>query len=778
MRLFKTGSATISVTDGSISTSGTSQLTATVTPAGLGRFAVGLTSPQINGASFTGVNTVTAVDSFGNDKTNFSAATNNVTIAPVGLSGTVSGLGSGGNNVLNQSGDFVSGIASVTGKMKYTGAIGTGTFTATSATGKTGSSGSVQVNVGSATRLVITGSSAQVAGGAQSLTITAKDSSGNTATGYSGDKSLRFGGSGPSPNPATLPTVTDKDGNAIGFGSSLTISFSAGVAQVSGNANGVMRLYRAGKDTINVTDGTIGAGGNDRLIVTVNEDALQKFVFTLSSPQQSGVAFTGTNTLVAQDSYGNVVTTFSAASDNVTVTANAPLAGVVSGLGSGSNNILNQASDFSNGVANLTGKLVFTGPVGAGTFTAVSGTSKAGTTPGNVTIVAGGATRLVIAGVPSMLAGGSQNLTITAKDAVGNTVTTYTGAKNLTYSGADSSLSGSAPTVTSNSGTAIAFGVATPTLFTNGVATVSGGNNGVMRLYRAQTATVSVSDGAGLSSSGVDRLTVTVSASALGKFAWALTSPQTSGTSFSGINTLTAQDDYGNTVGTFDASATNVTITSSLAGTITGLGAGGTNVMDRPVDFIAGVANLTTLAMKYTGSTGSGTFTATGGGKTGLSASVQIVAGSATRLVVRISTGDSVTTLAAGASRNLTITAKDEAGNTVTTYTGPKSMVFSGADSSLSPALSPTVSNSTGTKTPFGSPTTITFVNGVATASGSNNGVMQLYRAQATFISVTEGSRVSAGTDRLSVTVSPAPLGKFAWASDHPAGQRQRVCPE
>ncbi len=305
-----------------------------------------------------------------------------------------------------------------------------------------------------ATRLVITGTATHTAGTVQGLTITAKDSSGNTVTGYTGDKVLRFSGSGPYANPVMLPTVTEKNGNAIGFGSWLTINFNMGIARVSGNANGVMRLYRAGRDTISVTDGPNAAVGNDRLIVTINEAALEKFVFTLSSPQQSGVAFTGADSLFAQDSYGNVITTFNAASDNVTVTADAPLTGVVSGLGSASNNILNQISDFSKGVANLTGKMVFTGPVGAGTFTARSGTSKAGTTPGNVSIVAGGATRLVIAGVPSMLAGGSQNLTIRAKDAVGNTVTTYTGSKNLTYSGADSSLSGSAPTVTSNSGTA------------------------------------------------------------------------------------------------------------------------------------------------------------------------------------------------------------------------------------------------------------------------------------------------------------------------------------
>jgi|GEM_PF-2455499 len=768
LRLYKVEVASVGASDGTITTAPADQLTVTVTPGGLGRFAVLLTSGQTNGVPFTGVNSVTAKDSFGNTATNFNASTNQVTVT-TSLSGTISGLGSASNNILNRAADFSSGVANLTGSIKYTGAVGSGTFTATAATGKSGTTaGNVTINVGTTSRFVVSGSSNQQAGSSQNLTITAMDSSGNVATGYTGDKTLRFSGSSASSNPVTNPTVSDKDGFAIQFGAQLSITFASGVAQVSGGANGVLRLYRAGKDTIAVTttDGTISSGGGDRLIVTVTADALQKFVFTLASPQQSGVAFTGTNTLIAQDNYGNVVTGFNAASDNVTVSALAPLSGTVTGLGSGSNNILNQSSDFSGGVANLTGKLVFTGATGSAPFTAASSTSKAGTS-GAVQIVAGGATRLVINGVPSMAAGGTQNLTITAKDASGNTVSTYAGSKSLIFSGADSSLSGSAPTVTNTSGTAIAFGVATPIVFTNGVATVTGSNNGAMKLYRAQTAIISVTDQT-ISASGADRLTVTVSPAGLGRFAWNLTSPQTSGVVFAGTNALAAQDDWGNTIATFDASATPVSITTSLAGTISGLGSGGNNILNRAGDFVAGVANLTTLGMTYSGAIGSGTFTAIGGGKTGVSVSIQIAAGTATRLVVRTSAGDSVRTMVAGAVQNLTITAKDASGNTVATYAGARTLTFTGADPSPNPATAPTVSNNGGTATSFGDGTVLTFTNGVATVTGSSNGVMKLYRAQTALISVTDGTRISNGTDRLSVTVNPAPLGKFAWLLSTP----------
>ena len=774
MRLRKVESASIAVTDGSISTPVGGSLAVNVTPAGLGRFAVVMTSPQTNGVAFTGVNTITAIDSFGNTATGFNPASNNVTVTAPSLSGTITGLGSGSTNVLNQAGDFVLGIANVSNKITYTGVTGASTFRAASVSGKEGvTAGSVTINVGSATRLVLSGSATQNAGAPQSLTITAKDSSGNTVAGYTGNKTLTFSGSGPSPSPATSPTVTSNTGSQVPFGIPLTISFSNGVASVSGANNGVMRLYRAGRDTIAASDGTIGSGGSDRLVVTVSPDALAKFLFSLTSPQQNGAAFTGTNTLTAQDTYGNTVTGFDpSAGDAVTITPLNPLAGTVSGLGSAGNQTLNQSSDFVQGVANLTGKMKYTGLVATGAFTAASTSNKVGTS-GSVQIVAGGATRLLVRVAPNdsvttLTAGGTRNLVITAKDASGNTVTTYTGSKSLTFFGADSSLSPASPaTVTNSSGAATPFGAVTTITFASGVATVGGGSNGVLRLLRAQTALISVTDGA-ISSSGTERLSVTVSPSVLGKFTLALTSPQTNAIPFTGTNTLTALDDWGNTVTTFNASTTPVALTTSLTGAITGLGTSGLATLNRVADFTLGAANLTALGMKFTGNVGTGTFTANGGGKTGQSTPIQIVAGGATRLVMRTSSGDSVATMIAGTTRNLVITAKDGSGNTVTTYTGPKNLLFSGADSSLLPALAPTVTNSAGTATSFGANTSITFTNGVAQVTGSQNGVLRLYRAENAALVVSDGTIVSAGNDRLLLTVNPGVLGKFFWVLSSP----------
>ena len=116
----------------------------------------------------------------------------------------------------------------------------------------------------------------------------------------------------------------------------------------------------------------------------IGEQGLDHFTLTLSTPQTNGFTFTGTNTLTALDAINQTMTTFDASADHVTITANAPLTGALSGL-SGTNQ-LNNATDFSAGVANLTTLgLKYNGNAATGTFTATSGTGKSGTS-GAVTI--------------------------------------------------------------------------------------------------------------------------------------------------------------------------------------------------------------------------------------------------------------------------------------------------------------------------------------------------------------------------------------------------------
>ncbi|MFL0163400.1 beta strand repeat-containing protein, partial [Aquirufa salirivi] len=581
-------------------------------------------------------------------------------------------------------------------------------------------SSSITMNAGAATKLVVTGTGTQTAGGSQTLTVTAKDANGNTATTYTGAKSITFSGALASPSPATTPTVAGTN-----FGTATSMTFTAGVA------TGSMILYKAEAAAVNATDGTINSNTGGTLNVTVSPATINKFGLNLAVAQTNGLNWTGVNTVAAQDSYGNTVTSYDASSNAVTVTNS--LGGVVSGLGSGGNNVLNQAGDFVSGIADLTSLGIrYTGVTGTGTYTFTSTTG--GVTGSDVVLIsAGAATRLVVTGNSTQTAGGSQVITITAKDASGNTDLTYSGSKSLTFSGASSSINPvTVPTVAGTN-----FGSSTSLTFTNGVATAS------MIVYHAESALVSVTDGS-ISAAGADRLSLTVGESSFTKLAVSLTSPQTNGSGFTGTNTLTAQDAYGNAVTNFNAATNNVTVTSSLTGAVTGFSGG--NVMNSIGSFVNGVSNLTG-ALIFSGTTGSGTFTFTpASGTAATSSSITMNAGAATKLVV---TGTGTQT--AGGSQTVTVTAKDASGNTATTYTGAKSITFSGALASPSPATTPTVAG-----TNFGTATSMTFTAGVATGS------MILYKAEAAAVNATDGTINSNTGGTLAVTVSESSMTKLA----------------
>jgi len=114
----------------------------------------------------------------------------------------------------------------------------------------------------------------------------------------------------------------------------------------------------------------------------------------------------------------------------------------------------------------------------------------------NVTVTSGPATHLVLASSKTeLVAGEAATLTVTAKDASNRTVTSYTGSHSLVFEGASAAPSGTKPSVSSETGTAVAFGEATAIKFTEGVATVEGTSNGQLRLYRPEEAHLKVKAG-------------------------------------------------------------------------------------------------------------------------------------------------------------------------------------------------------------------------------------------------------------------------------------------
>jgi hypothetical protein len=184
-------------------------------------------------------------------------------------------------------------------------------------------------------------------------------------------------------------------------------------------------------------------------------------------------------------------------------------------------------------------------------------------------IFPGPASELVLeAATTTPTAGETDNLTITAKDAQGNTATSYTGSHSLTFGPVADSPSGAHATVTNSSGTATNFATATAINFTEGVATVSSGKNGAMVLVKAGSTSLTVSDGSISNGSG---LSVTVSPGAAVRLAW--TSGTVSKGKLSSPCLFTCTGTELTSSGTFKA---KVSVTDSSGNTVSSLGSGHT----------------------------------------------------------------------------------------------------------------------------------------------------------------------------------------------------------
>ena len=156
------------------------------------------------------------------------------------------------------------------------------------------------------------------------------------------------------------------------------------------------------------------------------------------------------------------------------------------------------------------------------------------------------------------------------------------------------SPAGNAPTVTNASGTAVAFGTATPITFTSGVASISGTKNGVMTLYKSAAANVSVTDG---TISTASPLAVTVANATPSKLVLAAET-STPAVGAADPLTITAFDVYGNTATSY-AGSKSLTFSGALASpagnapTVTN--ASGTAVAfgtATPITFTSGVASI------------------------------------------------------------------------------------------------------------------------------------------------------------------------------------------
>ena len=303
-------------------------------------------------------------------------------------------------------------------------------------------------------------------------------------------------------------------------------------------------------------------------------------------------------------------------------------------------------------------------------------------------------------------AGTSSTLTITAK-AGSQTDAGYTGARTLTFSGPGTAPDGTHTPTYPNS----------PVTFTNGVATVP------ITLYKAESTSLSVADGTVTGSTGV-----TVNAAAATQFAVSAPSSATAGNAQS--VTVTAQDAYQN-------KATGYTGTKTLTWTGPGNAPDGTHTPTypaNPVTFISGTAAVAiTLYRAETTS-----LTASDGMVSGTSASFTVAAAAATQFNVPTPAAQT-----AGTAFPLTLTAQDPYQNKATSYTGTKTLTWTG------PGNAPD-----GTDTP--SYSSVTFSAGTGTAT------VTLVKAESTTLKAGDGT--ISGTSG-TFTVNAGRPARLAWTS-------------
>jgi hypothetical protein len=372
---------------------------------------------------------------------------------------------------------------------------GSATLDVADDSGHTGGSGlALTVTPASIASFTVPTPGTQTAGVQFSVAVTAHDPYGNVATSYVGSNCLTFSGPGNSPN-GTPPTYPAQGGCATGS----SVVFNAGTATVP------MTLYNPASTVLTVTDVPSGAHGSTGSFSVVAGAAA---AFSISTPGTvtAGTAFTVQ--LQVTDAYGTPLDDYS---DRLCL--------AFSGPGNSPNgtppdypapwgwcNPGESRARFDNGVASVTITLYNADP--ATTLTAANG-AMSGTSPA-FAVIGGAVSQFELTSSAStVVAGSPDNLTIRAADSYGNTAA-YSGQHELMFSGA-AAVPGSpyGPTVADSGGTAVGFGTATSIDFGNGVATVSGQSNGVLRLYAAGTTTIHVREGSITDGSGVTITVVT-----------------------------------------------------------------------------------------------------------------------------------------------------------------------------------------------------------------------------------------------------------------------------
>jgi hypothetical protein len=517
-------------------------------------------------------------------------------------------------------------VAAVGGVATFSGLTiskaGSGYTLIVAATGLTAAtSTSFTVTAGPATVLAFTTQPATAAAGAAiTAVVTARDQFGNTAAGFTGNVTMTIGanpGSGTLSGTATVAAAagvasfTTLTINKVGTGYTLTATPAGGAPPAAATSS-----------AFNITPGPVN-----------------KLVFSVQpSDAAAGVAIAPDIQVTAQDANGNLTPAFTG---NVTMAIAAnPGGGTLSGT---------VAVAAVGGIATFS-TLSINKPAAGYTLSATSGTLTAATSNA-FTISIGALAQLVFTAQPTNATAGvaiAPAVVVTGRDAVGNTVTSFTG--NVAV------FIGTNPASGTLSGTTTVAAVA-------GVATFS-----TLSIDQAGTG-YQLQAAAGAVNSGLSSA-FTIAAGAATQLSFVVppgTPTFTSGIAMSPAFQVIAQDGFGNTATTFTGNVQVAIVSNPGSGTLTG-------TLTKAA--VAGIATFSDLKIDKagTGYTLSGTAT----GLTGAtSAAFNIIPGAATALFFTIQPGNGTAGAAIpGTVGAIQVTARDAQGNTATAFTSNVTMAI------------------------------------------------------------------------------------------------------
>lgn len=439
--------------------------------------------------------------------------------------------------------------------------------------------------------------------------VAARDAAGNTVSGFTGVVTVAL-------------TVGSGAGGATLSGTTAVVA-TAGVATFSD-----LTIDRRGTG-YTLAASAPGLAGATCLPFAVGAGAATQLVFTVApSTVTAGATITPQIEVAARDAFGNLADDFTGA---VTLAIGAnPSGGILSGT---------TTRAATGGVAAF-GDLRID-KAGGGYTLAATASGLAGAASAAFEVTAAQADRLVFTVQPASATAGATIalVEVTARDSLGNTVTTFTGTVTLT--------------ITAGTGTAGATLSGTTTVAaTAGVATFS--TLAIDRSGLAYQLSATGTGEAGASSAPFD---IVPGAAARLVFT-AQPSTATAATALSPAVQVSARDALGNTATAFVGDVVVTIGTNPSGGTLSGV---------TTVAAVAGVAEFSDLRIDRSG-TGYTLLASAGALAPAASAPIDVAAGPATRLVFTVHPSN--TGVGGTITPAVVVTARDAQGNTATSFAG------------------------------------------------------------------------------------------------------------